>query len=54
MKLLENKRILSLFSYMSKDDIVDILGEINSRKIKRTYQPYERGRKEDNYSINWI
>ena len=34
IKLLENKRTLKLFGYMSKDDIVDILGEINVGKAK--------------------
>ena len=34
IKLLENKRTLKLFGYMSKDDIVDILGEINVGKEK--------------------
>ena len=34
LKFLDNKKILKVFSYMSKDDIVDILGEMNVGKSK--------------------
>lgn len=34
LKFLDNKKILKIFSYMSKDDIVDILGEMNVGKSK--------------------
>lgn len=34
LDLLRNNRIINVFSYMSKDDIVDILGEINIGKSK--------------------
>ncbi len=34
LTILDNKRVLKVFNYMSKDDIVDILGEINTGKAK--------------------
>lgn len=46
IKNLDNKRILSLFSYMSKDDIVDILGEINSGKSKELINLMKEGDKK--------
>lgn len=45
IKLLDNKRILALFNYMSKDDIVDILGEVNVRKAKELINLMKEGDK---------
>lgn len=46
IKLLENKRTLKLFGYMSKDDIVDILGEINVGKAKELINLMKEGDKK--------
>lgn len=46
VKLLDNKRILRLFSYMSKDDIVDILGETNVGKAKELLNLMKEGDKK--------
>ena len=46
IKLLDNKRTLKLFSYMSKDDIVDILGEINVGKAKELINLMKEGDKK--------
>jgi magnesium transporter len=43
LKLLDNKRILSLFNYMSKDDIVDILGDVNIAKSKELLKLMKEG-----------
>lgn len=45
IKLLPNNRTLKLFSYMSKDDIVDILGEINVGKAKELINLMKEGDK---------
>ena len=45
IKILDNKRILALFNYMSKDDIVDILGEVNVRKAKELINLMKEGDK---------
>lgn len=46
INLLDNKRTLKLFSYMSKDDIVDILGEINVGKAKELINLMKEGDKK--------
>ncbi len=46
VKILNNNRILKLFSYMSKDDIVDILGEINAGKAKELINLMKEGDKK--------
>lgn len=46
IKILDNKRILSLFNYMSKDDIVDILGETNVGKAKELINLMKEGDKK--------
>lgn len=46
IKFLDNKRILKLFSYMSKDDIVDILGETNVGKAKELINLMKEGDKK--------
>lgn len=46
VSLLNNKRTLRLFSYMSKDDIVDILGEINAGKAKELINLMKEGDKK--------
>ena len=46
IKLLDNKRILKLFSFMSKDDIVDILGEITAGKAKELINLMKEGDKK--------
>ena len=46
IKILNNNRILKLFSYMSKDDIVDILGEINAGKAKELINLMKEGDKK--------
>ena len=46
IKLLENKRTLKLFGYMSKDDIVDILGEINVGTAKELINLMQEGDKK--------
>ena len=45
IKILDNKRTLALFNYMSKDDIVDILGEVNVRKAKELINLMKEGDK---------
>lgn len=45
IELLDNKRILKIFSYMSKDDIVDILGEANVGKAKELINLMKEGDK---------
>lgn len=44
--LLDNKKILKIFSYMSKDDIVDILGETNVGKAKELINLMKEGDKK--------
>lgn len=46
IEFLNNKRILKLFSYMSKDDIVDILGETNVGKAKELINLMKEGDKK--------
>ena len=46
IKILDNKRILRLFSYMSKDDIVDILGEVTAGKAKELINLMKEGDKK--------
>ena len=46
IKILDNKRTLKLFSYMSKDDIVDILGELNAGKAKELINLMKEGDKQ--------
>lgn len=46
IKILDNKRILKLFSYMSKDDIVDILGEVTAGKAKELINLMKEGDKK--------
>lgn len=46
VKLLDNKRTLKLFSFMSKDDIVDILGETNAGKAKELINLMKEGDKK--------
>lgn len=46
INILDNKRTLKLFSYMSKDDIVDILGEINAGKAKELINLMKEGDKK--------
>ena len=46
IEFLDNKRILKLFSYMSKDDIVDILGETNVGKAKELINLMKEGDKK--------
>ena len=46
IKLLDNKRILSLFNFMSKDDIVDILGELTAGKSKELINLMKEGDKK--------
>lgn len=46
VEFLNNKRILKLFSYMSKDDIVDILGETNVGKAKELINLMKEGDKK--------
>jgi len=46
ISLLNNKRTLRLFNYMSKDDIVDILGEINAGKAKELINLMKEGDKK--------
>lgn len=45
INFLDNKRILNLFSFMSKDDIVDILGELNAGKSKELINLMKEGDK---------
>lgn len=45
IKLLDNKKALKLFSYMSKDDIVDILGEITAGRAKELINLMKEGDK---------
>ena len=46
IKLLDNNRVLKLFGYMSKDDIVDILGETNVGKAKELINLMKEGDKK--------
>ena len=43
IKYLNNDRILSVFKYMSKDDIVDILGDINIGTAKDLINRMQEG-----------
>ena len=43
VKILENKRILSIFNYMKKDDIVDILGQMRIGKAKELINLMKEG-----------
>ncbi len=46
IKLLDNNQVLKLFGYMSKDDIVDILGETNVGKAKELINLMKEGDKK--------
>ena len=43
---LDNKKILNIFSYMSKDDIVDILGELKPLRSKELINLMKEGDKK--------
>ena len=47
VKVLDNKRILNIFSYMAKDDIVDILGIIDIGNAKQLINLMKEGDQEE-------
>lgn len=46
IEMITNKRVIKLFSYMSKDDIVDILGEIKIGRAKTLINVMKEGDKK--------